>query len=282
MKQHVSATLMTAAALAVFCASQSWGQNEQLAQPQSVKLSLMIDGSPTDVVTHIYKPKSPSATDFPLVIFSHGRNYNPNPLNPSDISTPINPEVANWWLQKGFALVAPLRPGYGETGGFDRESHFLYWQGSSCITEPKGINPLYGRAALKAREVVLATLTWAQTQPWVKRDRIVLVGQSVGGMTTIATAAVNPEGVIAGINFAGGWEVIPRPRPARAASPNSSPSFIANMAKRPACPRFGCTLKTIYFGDQMFQSNGLRRSRPAAVMQHSCKRHLSLDKTGTS
>jgi hypothetical protein len=36
-----------------------------------------------------------------------------------------------------------------------------------------------------AAPAATALITWAQTRPWVKRDRIVLVGQSVGGMTTI-------------------------------------------------------------------------------------------------
>jgi dienelactone hydrolase len=232
LKLIVTSTLL----MSILCGSPSRAQ-EALAAPEIVNLSLPIDGSPTDVVTHIYKPNSSSATAFPLVIYSHGRNYNPNPLNPSDISTPhIKPEVANWWLQKGFAVVAPLRPGYGETGGFDRENQFIYWQGSSCITEPKSINPLYGRAAVKAREVVLATLTWAQTQPWVKRDRIVLVGQSVGGMTTIATAAINPEGVIAGINFAGGMGGNPTTSPRKSCQPEQLTTIYGQYGKTTRVP----------------------------------------------
>ena len=212
MKRRTALVLMTTALLctgvvlsASIASAQQNSAKEQLVQPEIVKVSLRIDGNPTDVVTHIYKPTTPGMTAFPVVIHSHGRPPNPNPPNTVPLTTPIFPEVANWWLQKGFALVAPLRPGYGETGGFDRENQFVYWQDNSCITEPKSINPLYARAASKAREVVLATLTWAQRQPWVKRDRILLVGQSVGGMTTIAAAAINPEGVIAGINFAGGY-----------------------------------------------------------------------------
>jgi dienelactone hydrolase len=227
---------MTAAALVVFCVSQSRGQSEQVVQPEIVKLSLMIDGSPTGVVTHIYKPNSPSVTAFPLVIFSHGRAYNPNPLDPSAISVPVIADVANWWLQKGFALVAPLRPGYGETGGLDRENQFVYWQGNSCVTEPKSLNPLYDRAARKAREVVLAALTWAQMQPWVKRDRIMLVGQSVGGMTTIATAAINPEGVIAGINFAGGMGGNPTASPRKSCQPEQLTIIYGQYGKTTRVP----------------------------------------------
>jgi dienelactone hydrolase len=38
----------------------------------------------------------------------------------------------------------------------------------------------------------------------VRHDRVLLVGQSTGGLTTIAAVATNPEGVVGGINFAGG------------------------------------------------------------------------------
>ena len=128
--------------------------------------------------------------------------------------------TANWWLQKGFAVVAPSRPGYGKTGGFDREQQFVYWQGNACVTEPKSINPQYERAALKGREVILAALAWAQRQPWAIPDRIVLMGHSVGGVIMIATAAANPRGVIATINFDGGMGGNPAVSPNRPCKPD--------------------------------------------------------------
>ncbi len=222
MKRLFAIALMLALLAGFSGVAQSQEQPAQVVQPEIVTLSLPVDGSPTDMVTHIYKPNTPGATRFPLVVFAHGRGYSPNPLVPvpPPDRAPINMVTANWWLQKGFAVVAPLRPGYGKTGGFDREQQFVYWQGNSCVTEPKSINPLYERAALRGREVMLAALTWAQRQPWVVPDRIVLVGHSVGGVITMAAAALNPRGVVAAINFDGGMGGNPATSPRRPCKPH--------------------------------------------------------------
>ena len=117
---------------------------------------------------------------------------------------------------------------------------------------------------------------------WVMRNRSLLVGQSMGGFATIATAATNPEGVIAsptvalGSALRGAQEGVRHYRPVNPASPNKSPPSMASLAKPRACPRSGFTLKTTCFGELMFQNSGLRLSTPAPATQHLCKCHLSL------
>jgi dienelactone hydrolase len=211
--------------------AQQSSVKEQLVQAEIVKAPLRVDENLTDVVTHIYKPSTPGVTAFPLVIYSHGRPFNPNPPNTVALATPITPEVANWWLQKGFAVVAPVRPGYGETGGIDREYANVVWQSNSCISEPA-----YERSVLKAREVVLAALAWAQEQPWVTRGRILLVGQSAGGFASIATAATNPEGVVAAINFAGGLAGSPIESPRRSCKPEQVSAIYGQFGKTARMP----------------------------------------------
>jgi dienelactone hydrolase len=207
MTRLLTLALSSMALLSAWCGSQSRAQD--LVHPDIVTLSLQLDGSPTDVVTHIYKPSTPGVVAFPVIIFSHG-----NVIPPTDLRDPIRVEIANWWLQRGFAVIAPVRPGYGKTGGAFREIQNVTWQGNSCISEPT-----YESAVLKARQVVLAAVAWAQSQPWARRDRILLVGQSTGGLTTIATAASNPEGAIAGINFAGGMGGNPTGSPRQSCKP---------------------------------------------------------------
>ncbi len=80
MKRLFAITLMFALSAGFFGVAQSQAQPAQVLQPEIVTLSLPVDGSPTDVVTHIYKPNTPDATRLPLVLFAHGRGYNPNPL----------------------------------------------------------------------------------------------------------------------------------------------------------------------------------------------------------
>jgi len=228
------ATAFVCVAVSLDASTVSAQQNSvkgQTVQAHVVKVSLRVDGNPADVVTHIYKPSAPSVTAFPLVIYSHGRPFNPNPPSAVALATPITPEVANWWLQKGFAVVALVRPGYGETGGTDREYPNVVWQSNSCVSEPA-----YERSVLKAREVVLAALAWAQQQPWVMRSRILLVGNSAGGFATIAAAATNPPGVIGGISFVGGLGGNPTESPSKSCKPEQVAAIYGQFGKTARIP----------------------------------------------
>jgi dienelactone hydrolase len=101
-------------------------------------------------------------------------------------------EIATFWVRRGFAFFIATRLGYGATGlEPDVES-----AGGICAYEPG------------ARVVVtqaLAVANYAKSLSFVDRNRIVLVGNSTGGLAMIvASGAVMPGGVIAAVNFAGG------------------------------------------------------------------------------
>jgi dienelactone hydrolase len=51
---------------------------------------------------------------------------------------------------------------------------------------------------------IRAALDWARTQPWIDADRIVIAGQSYGGLATMAAGSADLPGVRGLINFAGG------------------------------------------------------------------------------
>ena len=63
--------------------------------------------------------------------------------------------------------------------------------------------PVHG-AALLGGDIEMMTLEWLQAQDWARHDFIVLEGTSMGGLTAVATAAVDPPGVVGCINFSGG------------------------------------------------------------------------------
>lgn len=184
--------IAAASALLVSVAS---AQQPPRVEPEVAKLPLAIDGKTVEVVTHIYKP--PGEGPFPLVIYSHGRAG--DRIDRVKMQYPMAVGHGNYWLRKGVAVVAPVRPGYGETGGADDEDSGSKWRGSDCYT-----NPDFKRVALNARKTVVATYQWALQQPWVRKDRILIEGQSVGGMTTVAVSVLNLPGVVGTVNFAGG------------------------------------------------------------------------------
>ena len=148
------------------------------------------------MTTGVFRPAG--AGPFPLVVYSHGRSgtaYDRSRTGIPDVRSHVR-----YWLGKGFAVIAPIRPGYGVTGGEDREASGVRYDVFGNCWGP----PDFAHAASSAADAVLASLAWARQQPWVDPHRVVLVGTSMGGLASIAAAAANPEGVVGFVNFAGG------------------------------------------------------------------------------
>lgn len=208
-------------------ARQGAGEGERV-QPEVVKLQLAIDGRNIPVVTHLYKPHG--AGPHPLVIYLHGRAG--TDARRAELDYPIPVGHGNYWLRKGVAVVAPVRPGYGQTGGPDVENSGSRWKGNTCVADPD-----FTRAATNARRTALATYQWALRQPWVRKDRILIEGQSVGGMTAVATAALNLPGVVGIVNFAGGGGGYPEVSPGKSCKPgNLTETYrqFGRQARRPS------------------------------------------------
>jgi dienelactone hydrolase len=148
-------------------------------------------------MTITYKPDG--AGPFPTLVFHFGsqpprkgrallaRDYNPKPL-------------AQWFVQRGWAVVFPARRGgLGSEGTYDEGYDLKQPQGSKC--EPE--------AAMAAAERALADVDAATNAilalPFVDRGRIAVGGQSRGGALAIAWSGRNPGVPRAVVNFAGGW-----------------------------------------------------------------------------
>ena len=155
---------------------------------------------PTSVPILIYKPEG--SGPFPVILFSHGRSGDADVR--AALTTPILRGHVGYWLKKGFAVAALIRPGYGLDGGADRENSGAQADLGQC-TKAGYLKPsiMAGVAALKAGH------DWLLKQPWVRKETIVLEGQSVGGLLTVVYASENPEGVIGYINFSGGASGFP-------------------------------------------------------------------------
>jgi dienelactone hydrolase len=170
------------------------GRGESLAG-DVVHIPLQRPGgkTPAAMVAGVFTPRGDGP--FPVVVYSHGRSADRAGTAPPDPRG-----FVRYFVRKGFAVVAPIRPGYGATGGEDREdSGVVYDIFGNCWGHPR-----FDRAAAAAREALASAIEWVRTQPWADPRHIVLVGTSMGGLASVATAAADLDGVIGYVNFAGG------------------------------------------------------------------------------
>jgi dienelactone hydrolase len=136
----------------------------------------------------VFRP--PGAGAFPLVVMNHGSTQNAERRHAMPM--PVFETLSSWFVRRGFAVVLPERPDHGETSGVFREGQ------GACD------NADYARAGRGAAESIAATVAYMTAQPFVRRDGVVVAGQSAGGWAALAYASLEPEKLRAVINFAGG------------------------------------------------------------------------------
>jgi dienelactone hydrolase len=165
----------------------------------------------------VYRP--PGDGPHPLVVFNHGRAVEAKRAAQGR----YRPEaVARYLVAKGFVVLVPNRIGYWETfGSFDPEY-------SGC----KSIEPM----SIAASDQVLAAVEFAKTLPYVDASRWLVAGQSVGGLTTVATVARAPAGLLGGINFSGGTGGNPDRNPGQPCNPSAPAKYWGEVAKNAKAP----------------------------------------------
>jgi len=126
----------------------------------------------------------------PLVVMNHGSPAD-SEERPS-MERPRFPAISSYFVSRGYVVVLPLRRGYGKTGGRWAEEY------GSCEA------PDYAGAGLQTAADIQAAIYYMRTQPFVAPDRAIVVGHSAGGWGTLALSSLNPPGVPAMIDFAGG------------------------------------------------------------------------------
>jgi dienelactone hydrolase len=142
------------------------------------------------LLMHAYVMRPPGDRPFPLVVINHGSVQYGEAR--SQYPMPDYPLVSQWFLDRGYAVVLPQRPGHGETGG-----PYFEDQGSCDDAD-------YKQAGLRTADSIAATVDYMTAQPFVRKTGVVVVGQSAGGWGALALASRNPPAVQAVINFAGG------------------------------------------------------------------------------
>jgi dienelactone hydrolase len=127
---------------------------------------------------------------FRLALIAHASVQ--NALRRAALPQPDYRALAEWLVARGFAVVVPERPGHGATGG-----SYLEDQGGCADAD-------YARAGERTADSIAATLAFMRAQPFIRKDGIIVIGHSAGGLGALALAARTVEGLVHIVAFAPG------------------------------------------------------------------------------
>jgi dienelactone hydrolase len=141
------------------------------------------------IAAKIVRPDGPGP--YGGVVLNHGAPVSAEERRLESPELLVN--TASVFARHGYVVVIPLRRGFGATGGEFAED------AGSCR------NPDYRRGEAAAADDVMAAYQYARTLPYVDGSRMILAGQSAGGVAAIFTAgARSPQGLVAVLAFAAG------------------------------------------------------------------------------
>ncbi len=156
-----------------------------------------------DIVVTVFhdagRPKSP------FLVLSHGRTS--NDAERAAMGRVRYPEISQYLVSLGFAVLVPTRIGYGVTGGPDVEY--------SGHCNQRNYAPGFDAAA----EETAAVLQRARSLLYVDLSRGIVAGTSFGGMTAIKLATLQLPGLVGAVNFSGGVGGDPKGHPGKPCSP---------------------------------------------------------------
>ena len=234
MDKHFARRLAAFAILLLAAAgTQARLIEEQLDIPVKVKDGYGKTIEQTIKVTVFADPSNPQPA--PVLVLNHGRAA--EPADRAALGRARYIEASTFLVKRGFIVAVPTRIGYGASGGEDVEDS------GPCSRR----NYLPGYAA--AAQQTLAVLDAMRQRHDAAKDRAVVMGQSFGGATAVTVAALNPPGVQAAINFAGGGGGNPKTQPQRPCAAHLLERMFGGYGKTAQVPTLWIyTENDMYFG----------------------------------
>jgi dienelactone hydrolase len=208
------------ALVVVGCAAAS-ARSELDATLREAVHSVPVTGTDSSIVVTSFRP--PGNGPFPWIALSHGTATTAAANRAIGRYRPLPP--IREWVQRGYAVVVPVRRGYGASGG----EHFGDAYGSCA-------RPDFRRAGEGAALDLLATIAWAKAEPDLDGKRWLLVGQSAGAFASIYTAAKHPDGLVAVLAFAPGRGGDPEKRPGEPCASDRMAELFAAIAPQVRVP----------------------------------------------
>ena len=171
------------------CAATSSFADEPVFGPRLIQEDVRIPAGRYSIAATILRPEG--AGPYGAVILNHGTPGSASGRARESAELLIH--SASVFARRGYVVVLPLRRGFGATGGDFAEDP------GTCA------NPDYRKGESAAADDVMAAYEYARTLPYVDGNRMILAGQSAGGIVSMYTAGTrNPHGLVAVLSFAAG------------------------------------------------------------------------------
>jgi dienelactone hydrolase len=194
--RHVLTIILTSLMLTNFAIAGPDLTPEHASAPQ-VREELWAIPSPVPMLAYLIRPAGKGP--FPLLVMNHGVSL--DAMERSYFPLIEFHDAALWFARQGYVVVAPVRPGYGVTA-IEIPERGLFGVFFSSVG--KCSDAEFRDAGLAAASIDKWVMDYMSTQPFIKSDEIIIVGQSGGGWGAIALASQNLASVRAVIGFAAG------------------------------------------------------------------------------
>jgi dienelactone hydrolase len=163
--------------------------NSSLYAYETIKIPTVDKGLFTDSVVYleatVHRPEGTGP--FPLVVLNHGTSIGVDGRK----TTYVWKKQSKFFVDRGYVVVIPMRKGYGKSEG-------------RIITDTSCKDADWYHIIEEDSLDVEKTIEFMKLQPYIRKDKIVVMGQSTGGAVSIAIGSKNIPGVVGVINFAGG------------------------------------------------------------------------------
>ena len=152
------------------------------------------------LMTYVYRPLKNDRHE--VVLFSHGSTGGlaRSPKEPGGGNAPP-PGVVQFFVSRGYTVVAPMRRGRGESTGNYVEECSVY-TGKCTNAESFALGDRAIKEALLDTDAVIDQLLIGRLVP--RESKILLVGHSRGGFLSLILAGERPTLIKGVVNFAGG------------------------------------------------------------------------------
>jgi dienelactone hydrolase len=219
--------LLTAGSLSIPYGAAARALDADLNE-EVIGVPAVIQGRTFHLSATLYRPAK--VGKFPLIVVNHGTS--PDPVRNAERKR--YPAASKAFVAKGFAVVIPMRRGYGGSEG----------------SQVRRYGDDLTRYGLENALDIKGSIQFLKAQPYVDGKRIVVIGQSTGGLATMAYLSMADQGVLGGINFHGGV----RPR-----------NFIADPLLDARVAAFATYAKTTSLPSLWFYTANDHSSRPAFI-----------------